>query len=259
MADWEFFDEIPMDRTHTLDQLTGRFQTVEAGLPELVKNSKDQYMRLGVDDRADRQILVAASTTRRMLTVIDFAGAEPSRLRRVGDMVERTDEQGAPSAGVEAGHGNGGKAFMVRGSSSVSFMESCARGRRTKMGFDNASQQRLYIPAYAIEDGAPVKDAREGPGRLVALPMSSVPSRLRLGTCLPHARPVFRNRGAFTSVVIEGVREWEGKRQQTVRKLASEMAPRLSMHAQASLAVETCDVWLISDGRLLTPQPLKPE
>jgi len=51
MTEFAFLSEIPMDKTHTLDQMTGRFQTVKEGVPELVKNSKDQYMRRGVSDR----------------------------------------------------------------------------------------------------------------------------------------------------------------------------------------------------------------
>src|SRR4051812_7919343 len=68
-------DEIPMDRGHTLDQLTSRFRGVRDGLPELVKNAKDQYSRLGVSDRAMRQIVVIADTASHRLGVLDFAGA----------------------------------------------------------------------------------------------------------------------------------------------------------------------------------------
>ena len=38
-------DDIPIDPEATLDQLTGRFRSLRDGLPELVKNAKDQYSR----------------------------------------------------------------------------------------------------------------------------------------------------------------------------------------------------------------------
>jgi hypothetical protein len=48
MTDFEFLPEIPIDKSHTLEQVTARFQSVRDGLPELVKNAKDQYARLGI-------------------------------------------------------------------------------------------------------------------------------------------------------------------------------------------------------------------
>src|SRR2546425_11738891 len=81
MTEFAFLSEIPMDKTHTLDQMTGRFQTVKEGVPELVKNSKDQYMRRGVSDRQDRQIVVLVDASGLSLGVLDFAGARPEDFR----------------------------------------------------------------------------------------------------------------------------------------------------------------------------------
>ena len=75
MMEFEFLPEIPIDKSHTLDQLTARFQSVRDGLPELVKNGKDQYARLGITDRDQRQIVVIAHSGKRALAVVDFAGA----------------------------------------------------------------------------------------------------------------------------------------------------------------------------------------
>jgi hypothetical protein len=75
MTEFEFFDEIPMDKGHALDQQTARFQTVRDGLPELVKNSKDQYARLGTIEKIDRQVVVVTNDESRTIAVLDFAGA----------------------------------------------------------------------------------------------------------------------------------------------------------------------------------------
>src|SRR5437867_8174481 len=77
MEDFDLLPEIPIDRAHTLDQLTARFATVRDGLPELIKNSKDQYSRLGLLSRSERQIVVIAQSTKKIIGVIDFAGAGP--------------------------------------------------------------------------------------------------------------------------------------------------------------------------------------
>src|SRR5262245_5640252 len=76
--DFILLDEIPMDRGHTLDQLTSRFRGVKDGLPELIKNAKDQYSRLAITDREARQIVVIADTVNHRLGVLDFAGARSS-------------------------------------------------------------------------------------------------------------------------------------------------------------------------------------
>ena len=258
MASWDFLDDIPMDKTHTLEQLTGRFQSVTDGLPELVKNSKDQYMRIGVSDRADRQVLVVASTRHKALGVIDFAGASLKDFDGWQTWSSRTAGQGELPGEIEAGHGNGGKAFMVRGSLGDSFMESCAGGKHTKMGFDNASSHHLYIPAYAREDATQVRGVDESD---VAGRLSDVLTSFGLAfSDLPLAcRRAFERRDAFTAVVIEDVRDWHSKRTATVQRLTTEIPTALSAHAQASLSIETCEVRVIADRKLLTPEPLAAE
>ena len=75
MTDFDFLPSIPIDAGHTLEQLTGRFQTVKDGLPELVKNYKDQYARLAITEKEQRHIVVLVDTKKQMLAVVDFAGA----------------------------------------------------------------------------------------------------------------------------------------------------------------------------------------
>ncbi len=48
MSDFRPLPGIRIDAVHSLEQLTGRYQTMRDGLPELVKNSKDHYARLGI-------------------------------------------------------------------------------------------------------------------------------------------------------------------------------------------------------------------
>src|SRR5690348_14955227 len=43
-----FPGQISIDAKSTLDQLTPQFRSVRDGLPELVKNAKDQYARLQI-------------------------------------------------------------------------------------------------------------------------------------------------------------------------------------------------------------------
>jgi len=150
--------EIPIKAAFTLDQLTGRFQSVKDGLPELVKNAKDQYARLQIVDREDRHILVVANTQKRSLAVIDFAGAPAKNFKGWTTWSDPNAGQADAAKDIEAGHGNGGKAFMVRGAKKSAYLESCHQGKRTKMGFVNDRPKDRYKPGFAQSSGVAIND-----------------------------------------------------------------------------------------------------
>jgi hypothetical protein len=253
---FDFFDEIPMDQGHTLDQLTGRFQSVKDGLPELVKNSKDHYAFLGITEKTERQILVIANSEKEVLAVIDFAGATSRDFEGWWTWSGRSPIRQTRAPDIEAGHGNGGKAFMVRGSTGVAFIESCAIGVRTKMGFQNDDADRRYLPGYALEKGKRIKDVVENN------PQARLAAALKeLGISfekLPElARSCFLRRQAYTLVQIEEVKDWQNRQRRTIPKLLHEIQPQLRVHPQAALTIETSSVWVFVDGQSVTPEPLQ--
>lgn len=245
--DFDLFDSIPLDASFTLDQLTSRFQTVRDGLPELVKNSKDQYAREKIRERSERQIVVLADSRTRSLAVIDFAGATAEEFDLWNKWSSRAAGRTDLASDIEAGYGNGGKAFMVRGSVRFSYMESYKGGRRTKMGFKNDQPDVRYRPGFDREGGEKIRDVRD-----------SKPAK-RLGEILdffglalnelpkPCGEAFFR-REAFTAVVVEGVREWQGRR--NVSATLPNIVASLRTHPQASLTIETSNVWVFVDGKM---------
>src|SRR5687767_13696547 len=116
MAKYQFRELIPIDVPHTLMQLLSRFQSVKEGLPELIKNSKDQYSRLGIIDKASRVIIVAINTERKSIGVIDFAGATADQFKRWETWSDSTANERDKASDIEGGNGLCGKAFMVLGS-----------------------------------------------------------------------------------------------------------------------------------------------
>src|SRR5262249_27496371 len=142
-------------------QLLGGFQGVRDGLPELVKNSKDQYARLGITERSERQIIVLVNTIAHRVGVLDFAGASRSDFDLWQVWSNPHASRAQAGGDIEGGHGNGGKAFMVRGSTSTAFMESCFQGHRTRMGFNNTDQKHRHFPGHVKENGKPVADVPE--------------------------------------------------------------------------------------------------
>lgn len=242
------FDAIPIDERHTLHQLLGRFQAVRDGLPELVKNAKDQYARLGVPDADQRHIVVIANTELRRLAVLDFAGAAREDFEHWLVWSSPDASRVDVAAEIEGRHGNGGKGFMVRGSTEQSSLESVRDGLRTRVGFRNDRPDVRYHPGYFVEDGVEVRE----------LPVGDV------GACLDRALDglgvtrdalpadavaAFEGRGAFTLARVDGVRAWRDLSPAGVRMRAAELATELVSHAQVALTVDTCAVWVVIDGR----------
>lgn len=255
MTDFEFLPTIPIDAAHTLEQLTARFQSVKDGLPELVKNSKDQYSRFGVTNKEERQILVLIDTEKRMLGVLDFAGATSQALEGWQTWSSRTAPPAEAGRDIEAGHGNGGKAFMVRGSLFEAFIESCHEGVRNKMGFKNDDPDRQFLPGYANESGRRICDLFEAnPDK--TLNSALRPFGLKLQQLPESCQRVFSSRRAFTIVHLERVRDWESKWPSTVKRLAAGIPSDLAMHGQAALSIETSCVWVIVNGDIVREKPL---
>jgi len=247
MTDFEFLPQIPIDAAHTLEHVTGRFQTVKDGLPELIKNSKDQYARLGIFNKEERQIIILGYTEKRTLAVLDFGGATSEDLDGWQTWSSRTAGRAELSVDIEAGHGNGGKAFMVPGSKSEAFIESCYNGMHNKMGFKNDDPDRRFLPGYAKESGRKIQDLPEfNPDKRLKLVLR--PFKLGLGDLPETCQQVFSSRHAFTIVRLEDLRDSDGKWPSTVKRLAAMMPSDLAMHGQAALTIETCSVWVIVDS-----------
>lgn len=257
MRSYIFPDEIPINPEHTLDQLTNRFRAVRDGLPELIKNSKDQYSRLGIVDRIERQIVVIANTVSRTLAVLDFAGAPAENFRGWTTWSDPAAGNANLAADIEAGHGNGGKAFMVRGATATAFLESCYRGRRTRKGFVNDRADKRYKPGFAIEGKVKLDNIREAaPAQRLQMLLASM--NLTFDKLPKNAKAAFAKHNAYTAAYIEKVVDWEGRRQSKVHNLARELVPDIiASHGQTAMTIETCEVWVVVDGITLDG-PIRP-
>jgi hypothetical protein len=253
MAQFQFRGDIPIDVPHTLNQLLNRFQSVRDGLAELVKNSKDQYSRMGITEVEDRVIVVVADAERKQAACIDFAGAEKEQFDRWQKWSDPDANLRQRATDIEGGHGNGGKAFMVHGSTTDSSFESVAGGRRTKMGYQN-DPEHLYQPGYAIEDRKPINDVNV-PDVRAAFRESLIDLALGFGDLPVPAQQVFMKRKCFTIVQINGVKEWVNARPETVRRKLAELPSILEHHPQAGLTIESCQVWFVINGQVFRNQP----
>src|SRR5438552_1314401 len=190
-------------------------------------------MRRGVTDRKDRQIVVLVDASHLALGVLDFAGARPEDFKGWQTWSSRTASQAAISGDIEGGHGNGGKAFMVRGSILSSYMDSCSDGVRTRMGFDNEAIERRYFPGYGLIDHTQINNIQEkAPGAQLDARLAEF--GLKFEDLPKAAQEAFEKRNAFTLVKVGGVREWAGRRRSSVQKMIEDLPAILAVHAQAA-------------------------
>lgn len=258
MAKFQFRERIPIDVPHTLMQLLSRFRGVKDGLPELIKNAKDQYSRLGITDPALRTIVVAVNTADKSIGVIDFAGATADQFKRWETWSDPTANARDKASDIEGGHGNGGKAFMVLGSSTDSSFESCHDGRRTRMGYDNETDRTRFKPGLAVEGGKAVEDQRvESTRRQFDRALSDL--GITYDRLPKQAQDTFVARQSYTIAQVNGVMDWARAREETVRRAISELRRSVETHPQAALTLESCAVWFVVDGQIVGDYPAKVE
>lgn len=249
--------EIPIRAAHTLDQLTGRFQSAKDGLPELVKNAKDQYARLHIVDREDRQILIVADTHKRNLAVIDFAGAPAENFEGWTTWSDPNAGQVDAAEDIEAGHGNGGKAFMVRGARKSAFLDSCHQGKRTKKGFVNDRPDDRYKPGFAQSSGIETNNVDE-PDPMARFTEILDALGLTFQQLPKDALAAFQKRRSFTVAQLNQVNDWEGRKKPKLKSMAGiGLVEALGTHGQAAMTIETCQVWVIRDGEIVGDEPIR--
>lgn len=256
MTDFQPLSEIPMDRAHMLDQATGMFRSVRDGLPELVKNAKDQYVRLGIFDRDRRQIVVLISPDGRHVGVLDLGGAREADFAGWYEWSSRTAGRSHLGGDIEAGHGNGGKAFMVRGAMRQASMCSSAGGLLTKMGFKNDDDSLRYRPGWFKKDGTIELRSLPDPDPSSSLALELIEFGLNPEQLPPPVLAAFRATRNFTFVHLDGVRDWVEANGRIREQLIGQLIENLRGHPQAALTIQSCDVWVMRGPRLSLTRPI---
>jgi len=249
-------DKISIDVASTLDQLTAKFKTVVDGLPELIKNSKDHYARIEVMEKSTRQIIVLVSKDKNRLGVLDFGGAEPGDFEGWKTWSSRTAGKKEKSFDIEAGYGNGGKAFMVRGCSNEATMCGYANKKINKWGFKNNDPYLKYKAGIFTDEKGKELKKYNAPSAVGVINKELAPFGLKIGDLPVSAQKVFNTRQRFTFVQLSGILDWKGtfgSRNRAIHNIGT----NLVSHSQAALTIESSTVWVQQGDHLLETKPLQ--
>jgi hypothetical protein len=259
MTEEDFVAEknIKMDMVHGLDQISSRFQSVRDGLPELVKNSKDQYFRLGVEKKSDRQIVVLVSANKKNLAVLDFAGAKLGDFDGWEEWNSRTANRKEMSENIEAGFGNGGKSFMVRGCLDRASLCGYSDGKVNKKGFINNNPKLRYKTVTFKDDYKKLILNLSNPKFRQVLNEELKPFGITISHLPKEVQEALDNRKSFTIVTLNNVKEWKDKIDSVKERKIRMIPTDLMSHAQASLTIETCFVWVQVGNKLIYASPLE--
>jgi len=239
--------KIPIDIEFSLEQMTGRFQTLKDGLPELIKNSKDHYERLHILDKNDRLIIIIFSKDLDKIGVLDFGGAKLEDFDGWQTWSSRLSGRNEMGMNIEAGYGNGGKAFMVRGVLKKSSMCGYNSRRLNKMGYIlNDPNQRIYEPGfYSDNSGRELKDYYIH--KLdEALNHELEPFGIDLNDLPEEALILLKRREAFTIVYLDGIKEWKNYTRSDRKRACLDIEMKIAEHAQAALTIDTCHVMIFN-------------
>ncbi len=255
--DFKASETIKMNMIHGLDQLSSRYQSIKDGLPELIKNSKDHYFRLNVKDKNERQIVVIISEDKTQLGVLDFAGAQLSDFDGWEEWNSQTANRKEMSENIEAGFGNGGKSFMVRGCLKKSSLCGYINGKINKKGFINDLKDLKYkTVTFKTKDKDLISDLKDEDFKKV-LNKEIEPFGISFDQLPLDAKNSFLKRKSFTLVHLYDLKDWK-KVDEFTRDRKIRMVPAdLMSHAQASLTIETCFVWVQKGSKLVYPKPLE--
>ncbi|MBM3473902.1 MAG: hypothetical protein FJX75_11585 [Armatimonadetes bacterium] len=205
--------------------------------------------------------MIVFSENRRHLGVLDFAGAGREDFDAWVEWSSRWGGRQQRAHDIEAGHGNGGKAFMVRGCRTSAFVCGHRDGRRTQMGFTNDDPELRYVAGFFEDEAGQAIDGLSDPMPEEALNALLRPLGSGVGALPAPAREVLRQRRAYTLVVLRDVNDLmpAGTRAEAMRSAVDD----LRGHAQAALTLESSTVWVLRGkdvvGGPLTIEPLPPK
>ena len=233
------------------------FQSHEAGLPELLKNSSDAYAR---EDTAEdkRSIVVIVNNARggapASISCLDFVGMNSAVIEN--NFRHWADPNAArgidPTIAVQGGHGNGGKCYLTQMFDDHAFIHTVKAGKGNRYGVKGKSIHFGYIPDRKKGRDFPVDDLN------AQLEKALVDTGCSLGTIWKVARDALRECNGFTIVTGVGPR---GYREKLPVKAIIE---NLQEHTQMIHTLELCNVFIVINGKLfkrgesLTLRKIKP-
>ncbi|MGE0023557.1 MAG: hypothetical protein AB7S70_08000 [Hyphomicrobium sp.] len=240
--------DIEISKIGTIKLLCAEFSSHEDGLPEWVKNSSDEYIRC--DAPEDRRVIVVifnhGGKVTPSLSCLDFSGMSATALETNFRKWGRDPDAAARRADGEQGqHGNGGKCYMVQMFDDYARVVTVLAKKKCVYGVPSGNPRFGYIPS--------AKEGREAPVSDVAAELRQVLKEIRcvpddLGPDIARCAREAKGFSLVTGFAPRGLEEGALTAKGIVEILAE--------HPQMQISLELCRVYVVENGKLVTPKPI---
>lgn len=226
-----------------IDLICSQFRSHEEGLPEWLKNASDMYRRRNAR-REESVILVlfknGSRNSESRVGCIDFGGMTTHDIEgRFRQWADPDAAGGNDAAGVQGGHGNGGKCYMTQMFESHAYIHTLKNSRANKYGFLSGRVVPGYFPSP--EDGRDYEVENPTEELNAALSLFG----LSLDDLPESVKKVWHENQGFTLVVGFGAKQYQ-------RKLpVSTWVDNLRGHQQMVQVIQRCTISAFHNGKLL--------
>ena len=235
-------DDIQVHPEGAIRLICKSFQSHEAGLPEWIKNSADEYARHDIP-KEQRIIIVLFDKGRTQrspsISVLDFGGMTSTvieqNFRHWAD--PRAATRSITTSEVQGGHGNGGKCYMTMMFTEHSLIHTVKKGLGNRYGLSGGSFRFGY-------------DSNNGRDFTVCNVWDELDDALGNVGCsiklLPKsAQEILKIRQGFTLVTGYGPKGYSNR-------LAQTLLNSLRDHPQMIRSLHLCDIFVMNQGNIMT-------
>ncbi|HUA76016.1 MAG TPA: hypothetical protein VL988_14785 [Solirubrobacteraceae bacterium] len=237
-------DDLKLHSENAINLICKPFQSHESGLPEWPKNGADEYTRSHAP-ASERAIVLLLQNGRSggpptAIGCLDFSGMTSTvidnEFRHWAD--PDASKRGDEDAGVQGGHGNGGKCYMVQMFDDRAYLHTVKDNRGCVYGTVAGSIHLGYFPNREKGKDFVVDDVEaELTCALAEIGIASV-------DLPPKALEVLRKRQGFTLVVGRGAKGYSS------RIPATQIIESLVDHPQMRTTLEMCSVFALVNGKV---------
>ncbi len=220
------------------------FQSHESGLPEWLKNSSDAYAREDAPENKRVIVLIFGHGHREMtpsISCLDFSGMTSNMIeqnfRHWAD--PEAARRGSKTAGIQGGHGNGGKCYMTQMFEGHALIHTVKKGKGNRYGVVAGSIRFGYVPDPQCGRDFSVK------GLQAELEKALAQFRCPLDTFPKTALEAMKSADGFTFISGFGPKGYGSKIP------VDHLVESLREHPQMIQTLEMCRVYIIANGKLI--------
>lgn len=236
-------DDIKVHEEGAIRLICSAYQTHDDGLPELVKNAADEYMR--TDAPLEKRVIVVLLHSENKsfpssISVLDFNGMtskvieEDFRVWADPEASQRRRPKG--KLGVQGGLGNGGKCYMTMVFDEYAILHTVKASKGSRYGVRAGTVQFGYVPDRESGRDFRVPDLK---AELVTA-LSSIGVDFSALPAAAHG--AFASSDGFTLVTGTKPKGWRG------RVPVAYVMQALRDHPQMRVSLEFCQVFIMHNG-----------